>query len=84
MTLDYAEYMNMTAQALAQHARENADISNLIHALADMISALVEENDKLSAAVVDLKADLEDVERARDEWQSFAESLSATVKGLQS
>jgi hypothetical protein len=33
-----------------------------------MISALVEENDKLSAAVVDLKADLEDVERARDEW----------------
>jgi hypothetical protein len=49
-----------------------------------MISALVEENDKLSAAVVDLKADLEDVERARDEWQSFAESLSATVKGLQS
>jgi hypothetical protein len=68
MTLDYAEYMNMTAQALAQHARENADISNLIHALADMISALVEENDKLSAAVVDLKADLEDVERARDEW----------------
>lgn len=84
MTLDYAEYMNMTAQALAQHARENADISNLIHALADMISALVEENGELSTAVADLKDDLADVERARDEWQSLAESLNATVKGLQS
>ena len=79
---DYTDYMNMTAQALAQHARDNAAGSDLINALADMISALVEENDELSTVAVDLKADLEDVERARDEWQSLAESLNATVKGL--
>lgn len=82
MTRDYTDFMNMTAQKLAQYARDNANGSDLTNAMADMISALVEENDELSTVAVDLKIDLEDVERAREEWQSLAERLNATFKGL--
>jgi uncharacterized coiled-coil DUF342 family protein len=75
--------MNMSAQELAQFAREAAEPHQvLLLALADMLDTVVEENDELSTVAVDLRNDVEQLERARDEWQSLAESLNATVKGM--
>ena len=82
MSRDYTDFMHMTAQELAQYARDEAEGDDLINALADMISAILEENDELSTAAVDLKNEAEELARARDEWQSMAESLNAMVKGL--
>jgi glycosyltransferase involved in cell wall biosynthesis len=57
-----------------------ADGNDLVNALADMIAALVEENDELSTVAVDLKADLDDAINARDEWKGLAEQLNGVVK----
>ena len=77
---DYTDFMNMTANDLAQYAREHADGNDLVNALADMIAALVEENDELSTVAVDLKADLDDAINARDEWKGLEEQLNGVVK----
>lgn len=82
MIRDYTDFMNMTANDLAQFAREHLPSNDLLDALADMIDAILEENDELSTAACDLKADVEELSRARDEWQSLAESLNAAIKSM--
>ena len=72
MTRDYIEYMNMTANDLAQFAREAAEPHQvLLLALADMLDTVVEECNRLE----DRNAELADAERRADSWREEAMAI---------
>ena len=74
--------MNMTPGDLAQYARENAVNRDLIRAMADMLCAVAVEASLFEDRVSELRAEIGELENARDEWQDLAERLNARVKEL--
>lgn len=71
MTRDYTDFMNMTANDLAQYARENANGNDLLDALADMLDATVEECNQLEDRVNELA----DAERRAESWREEAMAI---------
>ena len=65
MMRDYTDFMNMTPNDLAQYARENANGSDLIQALADLLDAVVQECNTLE----DRNSELADAERRVEGWR---------------
>lgn len=82
MTRDYTDFMSMTAGDLAQYARENAVNRDLIRAMADMLCAVAVEASLFEDRISELRAEIGELENARDEWQDLAERLNARVKEL--
>lgn len=82
MTRDYTDFMNMTPNDLAQYARENANGSDLIQALADLLDAVTEECNGWEDRANELTVQVQELEDARDEWQGIAEQLNGVVKEL--
>jgi len=80
MTRDYTDFMNMTANDLAQYAREHADGNDLVNALADLLDAIVKECNHLEDCNGDLRVQVQELEYSRDEWQGLAEQLNGVVK----
>jgi len=77
---DYTDFMNMTANDLAQYAREHADGNDLVNALADLLDAIVKECNQLEDCNGDLRVQVQELEYSRDEWQGLAEQLNGVVK----
>ena len=77
---DYTDFMNMTPNDLAQYAREHADGSDLVQALADLLDAVTGECNLLEDRNSELTVQVEELEAARDEWQGLAEQLNGVVK----
>ncbi len=71
MMRDYTDFMNMTPNDLAQYARENANGSDLIQALADLLDAVVQECNVLEERVHELA----DAERRADAWRDEAQAI---------
>lgn len=71
MMRDYTDFMNMTPNDLAQYARENANGSDLIQALADLLDAVVQECNALEERAHDLA----DAERRADMWRDEAQAI---------
>ena len=82
MIRDYTDFMNMTPNDLAQYARENANGSDLIQALADLLDAVTEECNMLEDRNSELSVQVQELEDARDEWQGLAEQLNGVVKEM--
>ena len=82
MTHDYTDFMHMTPNDLAQYARENANGSDLIQALADLLDAVTEECNTLEDRNSELSVQVQELEYARDEWQGLAEQLNGVVKEM--
>ena len=77
---DYTDFLNMTPNDLAQYAREHADGSDLVQALADLLDAVTEDCNYLEDRNSELTVQVEELEAARDEWQGLAEQLNGVVK----
>ena len=82
MMRDYTDMMHMTPNDLAQYARENANGSDLIQALADLLDAVTEECNELEDRNSELSVQVQELEDARDEWQGLAEQLNGVVKEM--
>lgn len=82
MMRDYTDMMHMTPNDLAQYARENANGSDLIQALADLLDAVTEECNTLEDRNSELSVQVQELEDARDEWQGLAEQLNGVVKEM--
>ena len=82
MIRDYTDMMHMTPNDLAQYARENANGSDLIQALADLLDAVTEECNGWEDRASELTVQVQELEDARDEWQGIAEQLNGVVKEL--
>jgi hypothetical protein len=80
MMRDYTDMMNMTPNDLAQYAREHADGSDLVQALADLLDAVTGECSLLEDRNSELTLQVDELEHARDEWQGLAEQLNGVVK----
>ena len=82
MMRDYTDMMHMTPNDLAQYARENANGSDLIQALANLLDAVTEECNTLEDRNSELSVQVQELEDARDEWQGLAEQLNGVVKEM--
>ena len=71
MMRDYTDMMHMTPNDLAQYARENANGSDLIQALADLLDAVVQECNALEERVHELA----DAARRADAWREEAQAI---------
>jgi predicted nucleic acid-binding Zn-ribbon protein len=92
MTHDHTYLSQLTVTDLLWRAREAGPDNHLARALADRLEehlAAVADYDALNDALMDanqraeaLEEEVRELERARNEWQSLAESLNGRVKEL--
>ena len=92
-TTDYTYLMQLPVQDLLLRARDMTGIhEHVIRALADRLEEhldAVSDYDRLNDELMDanrraeaLEEEVRELERARNEWQSIAESLNGRVKEL--